>query len=547
MPTTTMSPDKALVEEVHTFLQAEHLNALGTALDEDPGTIARTFAEVLPLVVSALAGRARQPNGPEVIRTLTQQAHQHAALQQLSTAGRQPWHGRGVTLMQGLLGDAYAGSATAIAARHGLSAAEFEHLLDVAVAAVLGTLGKHAAEHQLTADALSAWLQRQPAGPRLPTQPHAMAAVAEPIDRPVVGPTPSPAPAAQGQPAAASQLPPAPADGTWGSVGGGITFTPTLTGVRRRKRPKWQWALLLLPALGLGFGFGYRSKLVPAPVPAAVPAPVAAPEASAPRPVPTASSYPPSYPAGYYDVLTDTYIRETGPQLLLTLADGNTLSVGTNSTEYQLYRFLSDPRRQPNTVSPALGWINLDRVYFEPNRATLTDDSRAQLRNVAKILKVFPEAHLQLGGYTDGTGNPSANLRLSQQRASEARRTLVQLGVEPQRLRAEGFGANYFIASNAGAVGRALNRRLSVRVISKTGAAGLPPNMQPPAAKLPASASNTANRNLGAAAEQRPSSAEQRRKRKRTAAQPRTKAGLWLQNLGQCLQGKRVAEWEKKR
>lgn len=552
-----MSPDKALVEEVHTFLQAEHLNALATALDEDAGTIERTFAEVLPLVVSALAGRARQPNGPEAVCTLTRQAHQNQVLHQLSTAGRQPWHGRGVALMQGLLGDAYASTTAAMAARRGLSAAELQHLLDVAVAAVLGTLGKHAAEHSLDAAALCAWLQHQPASPRLAT-PRAMAA-AEPIDRPVAGPTPLKSGAAQPLGPATPPAPPEPpmppaapaADGTWGSVGGGITFTPALTSVRRRKAPRWQWALLLVPALGLGFGFGYRSRLVPAPAQAVAPAPALAEAPAAPRPVPTASTYPASYPAGYYDVLTDTYIRETGPQLLVTLADGNTLNVGTNSTEYQLYRFLSDPNKGPNTISPAVGWINLDRVYFEPGRATLTDGSREQLRNVAKILKAFPEVHLQLGGYTDGTGDPAANLRLSQQRANEARRALVRLGVEPRRLRAEGFGANYFIASNAGAVGRALNRRLSVRVISKAGEAGLPRNMQLPAEVSAASAAVPAApaRNPGAATDAEPSSnaAESRRKRKRTKAQPRTKAGVWFQNLGQRLQGKRVAEWEKKR
>ncbi|KUG08101.1 hypothetical protein ASU33_07840 [Solirubrum puertoriconensis] len=542
-----MSPDKALVEEVHTFLQAEHLNALGTALDHDTAAIEQTFAEVLPLVVSALAGRARQPNGSEALWTLTRQAHQHEVLQQLSTAGRQPWHGRGVTLMQGLLADAYASTTSAMAARHNLSAAEFQHLLDVAVAAVLGTLGKHADEHGLNAAALSEWLQHQPASPR-PTPLQPATTTAEPIDRPVAGPVPTPASAPR-RPAQAPAAPqPAPkltsaADGTWGTVGGGITFTPALTNVRRRKAPKWQWALLLVPALGLGFGFGYRSKLVPAPAQAIAPVAVSTADATSARAVPTANSYP----AGYYDVLTDTYIRETGPQLLVTLADGNTLNVGTNSTEYQLYRFLSDPSKGPNTISPAVGWVNLDRVYFEPGRATLTDGSREQLRNVAKLLKAFPEVYLQLGGYTDGTGDPAANLKLSQQRADEARRTLVRFGVDPRRLRAEGFGANYFIASNAGAVGRALNRRLSVRVISKDGEAGLPRNMLLPPNELPAPEPTAVAKARNSGAAEGAEQPAERRKRKRVKAQPRTKAGVWIRNLGQRLQGKRVTEWEKKR
>ncbi len=141
--------------------------------------------------------------------------------------------------------------------------------------------------------------------------------------------------------------------------------------------------------------------------------------------------------------------------------------VGSQSTESQLYQFLNDPRQQVDTVDRTRGWISLDRVFFTTGQATLTPESRHQLKNIALMLQSYPQMRLKIGGYTDSVGTYQMNRQLSEARARTAWTTLVEMGVSPNRLEARGYGPNYPVASNLTAAGRAMNRRLSLRVLVK--------------------------------------------------------------------------------
>ncbi|GAB2859402.1 OmpA family protein [Hymenobacter ruber] len=171
---------------------------------------------------------------------------------------------------------------------------------------------------------------------------------------------------------------------------------------------------------------------------------------------------------GHFDAKTGNYFYETGQPTTLKLPSGGAITnVGVNSTESYLFRFLSDPQVQVDTVDLTQGWYNFDRVYFEAGKATLTPESVSQLRNIATLLRAYPKARLKLGGYTDDTGTYKVNKALSEARARTAWASLVEMGVSPSRLDARGYGPNYSIASNATEEGRAQNRRLSVKVLQK--------------------------------------------------------------------------------
>jgi OOP family OmpA-OmpF porin len=153
--------------------------------------------------------------------------------------------------------------------------------------------------------------------------------------------------------------------------------------------------------------------------------------------------------------------------VVLKLKDGLRQVIGASSTESKLYQFLIDPNQEVNHIDPTKGWIGFDRIYFETNKATLTNESLWQLSNVASILKRFPAAKVKVGGYTDSTGNPIKNLRLSKARAEAAKSSLISLGVSPDHLTAVGYGALDNITTNKTEEGRALNRRVSLQVTEK--------------------------------------------------------------------------------
>ncbi|GAB3824275.1 hypothetical protein GCM10028821_03150 [Hymenobacter jeollabukensis] len=218
------------------------------------------------------------------------------------------------------------------------------------------------------------------------------------------------------------------------------------------------------------------------PNPATITASAAAPAPAAANEPPRTYRYKPQYaytprkPApvvkpvtsGHYDAKTGNYIYETGTPVTLKLAGGSQLTgVGQMSTESLLHRFLTDPAAQVDTVDLTKGWLNFDRVFFEPGKATLTPDSKVQLGHIAQIMRAYPKVRIKIGGYTDSTGTYKVNRLLSEARAQAAWAVLVEMGVGASRMDARGYGPRYAIAQNTSEEGRAMNRRLSIKVLQK--------------------------------------------------------------------------------
>ena len=171
---------------------------------------------------------------------------------------------------------------------------------------------------------------------------------------------------------------------------------------------------------------------------------------------------------GHYEAKSGNYVYDTGAPVTLKLPGGASIAgVGTNSTESLLQRFLSDPTKQVDTIDLSRGWYNFDRVFFETGKATLTPESLSQLRNVVTLMRAYPTAHVKIGGYTDSTGTYKVNKMLSEARARTAWASLVEMGISPTRIDARGYGPRYSIAPNTSEEGRAMNRRLSVKVLAK--------------------------------------------------------------------------------
>ena len=98
---------------------------------------------------------------------------------------------------------------------------------------------------------------------------------------------------------------------------------------------------------------------------------------------------------------------------------------------------------------------------------TLSPSSTDQLHDVAAILQAYPKAKVTIGGYTDNTGNANANLKLSQSRASSIMGALTTQGVAADRMTAKGYGDSHPVGDNSTEAGRAQNRRISLRVVSR--------------------------------------------------------------------------------
>lgn len=172
------------------------------------------------------------------------------------------------------------------------------------------------------------------------------------------------------------------------------------------------------------------------------------------------------------DDITSTYeldadgnaIRKVGELSEVTLADGTKLNLAANSADFDFVNFVNDEDVSDDKTQ---GWINFDGLQFETGSSALKASSQATLNNIVAILKANPGVAIKLGGYTDNTGNPEANVKLSDSRAKGVMAALVNNGIDAARMEAEGYGEKHPVGDNATDLGRAMNRRIAVRVTKK--------------------------------------------------------------------------------
>lgn len=177
------------------------------------------------------------------------------------------------------------------------------------------------------------------------------------------------------------------------------------------------------------------------------------PAATPPAPVAQA----PAQVAEVAPVATETVVIP-----LAEVLPGVDLSGLPNGVETRLVDFINSGR-EPCTDPDC--WFTMDRLTFESGSATIDlARSSEQLDNLRLILEAFPDIQLKFGGYTDNTGSGEDNLTLSQARAESVINALIAAGITPTRLVAEGYGAQFPVASNDTEEGRAANRRIDVRL-----------------------------------------------------------------------------------
>lgn len=108
--------------------------------------------------------------------------------------------------------------------------------------------------------------------------------------------------------------------------------------------------------------------------------------------------------------------------------------------------------------------VTLGDVLFDTGRANLKAGSLQNIYPLVQYLKDHPETMVKIEGHTDSRGSESYNQELSQNRAESVKAFLVNNGVSPDRISAQGLGKAYPVATNSTAAGRQQNRRVEVTI-----------------------------------------------------------------------------------
>ena len=111
-------------------------------------------------------------------------------------------------------------------------------------------------------------------------------------------------------------------------------------------------------------------------------------------------------------------------------------------------------------------------IFFPADGSTLDDAAKADLATLAAYTNGGVEGYMvEIAGYASSTGTKQLNQKLSEDRAASVAKYLRETQNVPMRriLVPAGYGATHPDAANSDPQGRALNRRVDVKVIVNKG------------------------------------------------------------------------------
>lgn len=107
----------------------------------------------------------------------------------------------------------------------------------------------------------------------------------------------------------------------------------------------------------------------------------------------------------------------------------------------------------------------LERIHFDFDQFTLTEQARETLKQNAAYLRANPAVDVVIEGHTDERGSDEYNLALGERRASAAKQYLVSLGISADRLSIISYGEEMPLVDQSNESAWAQNRRAEFKAI----------------------------------------------------------------------------------
>ena len=104
-------------------------------------------------------------------------------------------------------------------------------------------------------------------------------------------------------------------------------------------------------------------------------------------------------------------------------------------------------------------------LHFATNKTRILSRSEEALNDLYMYLARNPQVRIKIIGHTDNVGKDAANQKLSDGRANAVMQDLIERGIAPERLQAEGRGETQPIDTNDTEEGRQNNRRVEIEIL----------------------------------------------------------------------------------
>ena len=118
----------------------------------------------------------------------------------------------------------------------------------------------------------------------------------------------------------------------------------------------------------------------------------------------------------------------------------------------------------PPSSAAALATMK-EMIYFQNDRAELSDSARAILRDKVTVFRANPAMRIVITGFASQPGTNEYNMKLGTQRAEAAKAYLVSQGVDPIRVEIATKGEGQLVVEGPGELADAENRRGQFRLL----------------------------------------------------------------------------------
>ncbi len=439
-----------LLDAAKNLLPNDLISQAAGSLGESEGGIQKALNGAIPSVLAGLLNKSSGGSSTGGILDLVKGVAGSGILSNLSglfgsgTTSAGAGGGIGATVsgwLRSLFGDKLNNIINAIAGFAGIKSSSASAVLSMAAPAALAPIGQYATENNLSESGLSSFLQSQKSS--------------------ILGALPS-----------GFNLGGAMGIDNLGDIGGKASqAVSSATGYAEdtirgatSTGSKWLWPLIILAAIAALIWFFTKKNRE-----STTPATIGDTSATIVSPMPGSEVQPPTTAGGMLDTVTGNYVYDLGKEIELKLANGAVLKVGENSTEAKLFNMLGSTSWTVDTMDKTKNWVTFDRVYFETGKSVLTASSQTQVKNVAAILKNFPNSAIKIGGYTDNTGDAAVNKKISDERAKIVMKELTKQGAAAKQVtEAVGYGPEHPVcAANDTPECKAQNRRVDLKVAAK--------------------------------------------------------------------------------
>lgn len=397
-----------LIESVRTTLSGDMTTKMAAILGESSANVQQAIQGIIPAILTGLFLKTDSGDVQDTLNIATAAARIDIPFNLNSLAGG-AGNSKGMDFLKNIFGEKTSVLCDAVAGYAGVSSQSASSLLSIAAPATLGVLGKHILDSNMNASGLSSFLNSQ--------------------KKKVLNTLPT------------------------GIFLEGILGTDNLVGLAekfsgsdiqiKQEKPKIKWIIPVIACLiAAGLVWFFMNRQVP----------------------PGISTQPISDTVAS---VKDTLKINTAPEppYSIRLPDGTQLNAKRGGIEDQLILFFNDSKSNASRRFP----FSFDQLSFNSGTAVITNESMAQIQNIASILKAFPKARIKIGGFNDKGGDSISNRILSENRASSVADAIKAAGANSNQIAGvEGFGSDFakYPAESADSL-REKDWRISISVRSK--------------------------------------------------------------------------------